>query len=90
MPHSHAEALVLPPGGGDLPEHVLPGLHARGAAVTPEVTGADIHPGGRAQGHQAGDQQDRGLHHAGHSEITRQQIIQTKCNQKRHLKIGFI
>ena len=51
MLHSHTESLMLPPGGGHLPEHVLPGLHARRAAVTPEVTGADIHPGGRGQGH---------------------------------------
>ena len=58
--YSHTEALVLLPGGGHLPEHVLPGLHARGAAVRPEVTGADIHPGGQAQG---AEEEDRSPHH---------------------------
>ena len=59
--YSHTEALVLLPGGGHLSEHVLPGLHARGAAMSTKVTGADIHPGGQAQG--AEEQEDRGPHH---------------------------
>ena len=59
--YSHTEALVLSPGGGHLPEHVLLGLHAWGAAVTSEVAGAHIHPGGLDQG--AEEQEDGEPHH---------------------------